>query len=151
LIYCQSKHGLSIPTNANYFGIEINENLNVLKDYEVTRDNILSSYRKTILMLASQEVKAAAAKAEGDSFNSLIDGIIVNVSANLDNNYTTNLETFRTGGSNPILTQILDTLVEKVRDTGRGGGRSRYNKRSIRRRRSSKARKSRKARSTRRR
>ena len=142
-------HDNDVATTAEEFGININQNLDDPSDYKVTRDDILSSYRTTILMLASQQVKEAI-----DYFNRFIDDTIVRVSADPENEMT-NLENIRTGSSSSIRTQILNKLVERAQTLT--GGRSRSNKRSnkrsvYRRRRSSKrqSRKVSKARSSRR-
>ena len=154
-----------VATTAEEIGGIISNYLNVQR-CKATSNDIINSYRKTILMLASYEVKAASeATATSASFIPFINQTIVSVSTDPDNNYTiTNLENFRTGGSKSIRTQILDKLVERVHKIlvervhkTRKGGRSRSNKRSnkrsaYRRRRSSKrqSRKVSKARSTRR-
>lgn len=150
-----------VTTTAKDIGGIISNYLNDPRNIKATQTDILRSYRNTILMLASYEVKTASeAEATSASFIPFIDQTIVRVSTDPANNYTiTNLENFRTGGSKSIRTQILDKLVTEVHRmrTGRAGGRSRYNKRSnkrsvYRRRRSSKrqSRKVSKARSSRR-
>ena len=147
-----------VTTTAKDIGGIISNYLNDPRNIKATSNDIIKSYRKTILMLASYEVKAASeATATSASFIPFIDQTIVRVSTDPANNYTnTNLKTFRIGGDSPIRTQILDKLVTEVHQM-RKGGRSRSNKRSnkrsvYRRRRSSKrqSRKVSKARSTRR-
>lgn len=156
-------HDKEVATTADEFGITIDKNLGYPSEFSVSYNDIMKSYKTTILMLESQEVKEASG-----FFYDLIDVIIRDVSVKFAKNYTNaNLGDFRIGGISPIRTQILDELTRIANDirpnsivpTGktRAGGRSRYNKRSnkrsvYRRRRSSKrqSRKVSKARSTRR-
>lgn len=144
-------HENGVAENAEDFGIKINRNLDYPSDVRVSYNDIMKSYKTTILMLASQEVKEASG-----FFYNFIDGVIRDVSVKFAENYTnTNLDTFRVGGSSPIRTQILVELTKIAIDirhknskvpTGktRKGGRSRSNKRSAYRRRRSSKRQSRK-------